>query len=95
VCNVFPQFGCDHDEGWKKICNLFGIMGNATVVEIKDHGVHGVRKRGFVYINTLGKQVSVSKKMHLRIQDQKNRSSSFICENGGEITNTCQFVYYR
>lgn len=95
VCNLFPQFGCDHDDGWKNICRIFGIMGNATIVEINDRGVHGSRKRGFVYTNTLGKQVAVSKKMHIRIQDQRNRLSSFICLSGGEITYKCPFTFYR
>jgi len=95
VCNVYPQFGCDHDEGWKNVCKLFGIMGNATIVEINDRGVHGSRKRGYVYTNTLGKQVAVSRKMHMRIQDQVNRSTSFVCLGGGEITHDCPYVYYR
>lgn len=95
VCNIYPQFGCDHDEGWKNVCKLFGIMGNATIVEINDRGTHGSRKKGFVYTNTLGKQVAVSKKMHLRIQDQVNRSASFVCLGGGEITHKCPFVYYK
>ena len=88
VCQAFPNFGRNHDAGWKRVCVALG--GNGRRCYSEDDAPEAVAAaRPYVYITTQGHEVRVTKVMHAKIQSGGN----YTARGKGQLTRTCQFNY--
>lgn len=88
VCQAFPQFGRNHDAGWKRVCVALG--GNGRRCYSEDDAPEAVAAaRPYVYITTQGHEVRVTKVMHAKIQ----RGASYTAKGKGQLTAQCQYNY--
>ena len=88
VCQAFPQFGKNHDAGWKRVCVALG--GNGTRCYSENDAPEAVAlQRPWVYITTAGKEVRVTKVLHSKIQ----RGAAYTVRGKGSINNQCQYNY--
>lgn len=89
VCQAFPNFGRNHDAGWKRVCVALG--GNGRRCYSEDDAPEAVAaQRPYVYVTTQGHEVRVTKVMHAKIQ----RGSSYTFKGGkGQLTRECQYNY--
>jgi predicted SprT family Zn-dependent metalloprotease len=67
VCQAFPQFGKNHDNGWKRVCLALGGNGQRCYSE-EDAPEAVAKQRPFRYISTTGHTISVSPIIHRKIQ---------------------------
>lgn len=90
VCQSHPQFGRNHDNGWKRVCVALG--GNGRRCYSEDDAPEAIAAmRPYVYITTNGSEVRVTKVMHSKIQ---TRGASYSFKHGkGSINKSCQFSY--
>ena len=88
VCQAFPKFGRNHDQGWKRVCVILGGNGRRTYNE--DDAPEAVAaQRPYVYITTHGHEVRVTKVMHAKIQ----RGANYTARGKGQLTRDCQYSY--
>lgn len=88
VCQAFPQFGRNHDAGWKRVCVALG--GNGRRCYSEDDAPEAVAAaRPYVYITTNGHEVRVTKVMHTKIQ----RGSTYTVRGKGGLNAQCQYNY--
>ena len=88
VCQAFPQYGRNHDAGWKRVCVALGGNGRRTYSE--DDAPEAVAAaRPYVYITTAGHEVRVTKVMHAKIQQGAN----YTARGKGQLTRQCQYNY--
>lgn len=67
VCQAFPQFGRQHNPGWKRVCVALGGTGERCYNE--DDAPEAVAKqKPFKYVSTTGQTISVSPIIHRKIQ---------------------------
>jgi predicted SprT family Zn-dependent metalloprotease len=87
VCQAFPQFGRNHDAGWKRVCIALG--GNGQRCYGEDDAPEAIAKmRPYTYITTLGYRVAVTPKVHANIQ----RGSAYSFKGGkGRVTKDCAY----
>lgn len=90
VCQAFPQYGRNHDAGWKRVCIALG--GNGTRCYGENDAPEAVaQQRPWVYITTTGHEVRVTSAIHKKIQ---NQHAGYIMKGGkGRINNQCQYNY--
>lgn len=89
VCQAFPQFGRNHDAGWKRVCIALGGNGNRCYGEA-DAPEAIAAQRPYVYITTNGAEVRVTKIVHAKIQ----KGASYMFKGGkGRVDRTCQYQY--
>lgn len=90
VCQAFPKFGRNHNDGWKRVCVALGGNGRRCYGEA-DAPEAIAAMRPYVYITTNGHEVRVTKVIHSKIQ---TRGASYSYRNGkGTINKQCQFSY--
>ena len=88
VCQAFPQYGRNHDQGWKRVCVALGGNGRRTYSE--DDAPEAVAAaRPYVYITTQGHEVRVTKVMHAKIQ----KGANYTARGKGQLTRQCQYNY--
>jgi len=89
VCQSNPQFGRNHDAGWKRVCIALG--GNGKRCYSEDDAPEAIAAaRPYVYVTTNGHEVRVTKVIHSKIQ--KGHSYSF--KGGkGNVNRSCQYSY--
>ena len=86
VCQSNPQFGRQHDAGWKRVCLALG--GNGSRVYTADHAPEAIAaNRPFTYTTTSGATVSVSKQIHAKIQ----RGVTYNARQGGKLNAQCSY----
>lgn len=67
VCQAFPQYGKNHNSGWKSVCVAIG--GNGKRCYSKEDAPEAIaHQRPFTYTTSLGQTVSVSVRIHNKIQ---------------------------
>lgn len=90
VCQAYPQFGRNHDAGWKRVCIALG--GNGRTRYGEDDAPEAIAAmRPYVYITTNGHEVRVTKVIHSKVQ---TRGASYAFKGGkGSINKSCQFNY--
>ena len=87
VCQAFPQFGRNHDAGWKRVCVALGGNGRRCYSE-EDAPEAIVAQRPYTYVTTLGHRIAVSAAIHRKIQQGSVR----IANNGrGRLTKDCAY----
>lgn len=70
VCQAFPQFGKNHNAGWKKVCADLG--GNSKRCYSKEDAPEAyAAQRPYTYTTNLGKLVAVTKAIHRKVQFQR------------------------
>ena len=90
VCQSNPQFGRNHDAGWKRVCIALGGNGRRCYSE-EDAPEAIAAARPYVYITTNGNTVRVTKVIHSKIQQ---RGASYSFKGGkGSINKSCQYSY--
>lgn len=89
VCQSNPQFGRNHDAGWKRVCIALGGNGRRCYSE-EDAPEAIAAMRPYVYVTTNGHEVRVTKVVHSKIQ----RGSSYSFKGGkGSVNRSCQYSY--
>ena len=89
VCQAFPQFGRNHDAGWRRVCVALGGNGSTRYSE-QDAPEAVAQQRPWVYITTTGHQGRITKVIHTKIQ----RGASYSIRGGkGSVNNQCQYNY--
>ena len=68
VCQAFPQFGHQHNPGWKRVCIALGGTGERCYKE-SDSPEAFAKQRPFKYVSTTGHTISVSPIIHRKIQN--------------------------
>lgn len=90
VCQAFPQYGQNHDAGWRKVCIALGGNGSTRYSET-DAPEAVAALRPYVYITTTGHEVRVTKVIHSKIQ---NQHVSYVMKGGkGKLSRECQYNY--
>lgn len=89
VCQAFPQFGKNHDAGWRRVCIALGGNGSTRYSE-NDAPEAVAQQRPYVYITTTGHEVRVTKVLHSKIQQGAGYR---IKGNKGSINRGCQYQY--
>lgn len=90
VCQAFPKFGRNHDQGWKRVCIALGGNGSTRYGE-QDAPEAVAQQRPWVYITTTGHEVRVTNVIHKKIQHQH---AGYIMKGGkGKINRECQYSY--
>ena len=88
VCQAFPQFGRNHDQGWKRVCIALG--GNGRRCYGEDDAPEAIAaSRPYVYITTAGHEIRITKVMHTKIQ----RGNSYTVRGKGQRTRECQYSF--
>lgn len=88
VCQAFPQFGRNHDAGWKRVCVALG--GNGRRCYSEDDAPEAVAaQRPYVYITTAGHEIRVTKVMHTKIQ----KGSTYTVRGKGGLNRSCAYNY--
>jgi SprT protein len=87
VCQAFPMFGRNHDNGWKRVCVAIG--GNGRRCYSEDDAPEAIAAmRPYVYITTNGSEVRVTKVVHSKIQ----KGASYSFKGGkGQVNRSCQY----
>ena len=88
VCQAFPQFGRNHDAGWKRVCIALGGNGRRCYGE-EDAPEAVAAQRPYVYITTNGHEVRVTKVMHTKIQ----KGNTYTVRGKGALNRECQYNY--
>lgn len=88
VCQVFPQFGRNHDAGWKRVCLALGGNGRRCYSE-EDAPEAVAQMRPYAYTTSIGTVVNVTPRMHAKIQS----GSSYTCKRGGLLNRNCQYQH--
>lgn len=89
VCQAFPQYGSNHDAGWKRVCVMLGGNGQRCY-SAEDAPEAVAQLRPWVYMTTLGHQVRVTKIIHTKIQ----RGTSYLTKgNRGGLNRQCSYNY--
>lgn len=86
VCFMKPEFGRNHDNGWKRVC--YSLGGSAK----RCHKEEVVYAKGitFEYTSTTGHKCRVSETIHKRIQAGRHRT--FAKRALGRLDNTCAYA---
>lgn len=88
VCQAFPKFGRNHNDGWKRVCVLLGGNGRRCYSENDAPEAMSVI-RPYVYVTTQGHTVRVTKVIHNKIQ---TRGVSYSYRDGkGSINRECAY----
>jgi SprT protein len=88
VCQAFPQFGRNHDAGWKRVCLALG--GNGRRCYSEDDAPEAIAAaRPYVYITTDGAEVRVTKVLHSKIQ----KGAAYSVRGKGKLNKECQYSY--
>jgi SprT protein len=88
VCQAFPQFGRNHDAGWKRMCLALGGNGRRCYSE-EDAPEAVAANRPYVYITTTGHEIRVTKVMHTKIQ----KGASYVARGKGNLNRSCSYNY--
>jgi predicted SprT family Zn-dependent metalloprotease len=89
VCQAFPKFGRNHDQGWKRVCIALGGSGQRCYSE-EDAPEAIAAQRPWVYITTNGNEVRVTKVIHSKIQ----QGMIYTFRGGkGQVSRQCQYNY--
>jgi hypothetical protein len=67
VCQRFPEFGRNHDGGWKSVCRALGGNGK-TKYTVSDAPEAHAMIRPFTYTTDRGMPVRVTPRIHAKIQ---------------------------
>ncbi len=87
VCQAFPQYGRNHNNGWKRICRMLGGTGQRCYTE-QDAPEAVAAQRPVVYISTAGHEIRVTKAIHTKIQQGR----SYTVRGGlGSINRECAY----
>lgn len=87
-CQANPQFGRNHDAGWKRVCLALG--GNGRRCYGEDDAPEAVAaSRPYVYITTAGHEIRVTKIMHTKIQ----RGGAYTVRGKGSLNRNCEYNY--
>lgn len=89
VCQAFPQYGRNHDAGWRRVCIALGGNGSRCYGE-NDAPEAVAAQRPWVYITTTGHEVRVTKIIHSKIQ----QGAGYVMKGGkGKINRECAYNY--
>jgi predicted SprT family Zn-dependent metalloprotease len=88
VCQAFPQFGSNHDTGWKSVCIALGGNGKRCYSE-SDAPEAAALRRPFAYVTTTGHTIRVTKNVHIKIQSGLLFTTK---KNQGDLTRHCSFT---
>jgi predicted SprT family Zn-dependent metalloprotease len=82
VCQAFPQFGRNHDAGWKRVCVALG--GNGSRCYKQEDAPEAVAKaKPYAYTTSTGHIVAVSPVIHRKIQ---TRGASYMFRGKGRVS---------
>jgi predicted SprT family Zn-dependent metalloprotease len=88
ACFMRPELGDNHDAGWKRICRELGGSGERCHQE----QVVYANGKTFQYKTTAGRLVTVSEKIHRKIQ---MGVSYTVKRGGGKLLKTCEWVLFK
>lgn len=84
VCYHSPVLGCNHDQGWRRVCITLGGSGLRCHDRPAEYAAGGI-----VYTTTSGKEIVVSKHRHTKIQ---NGFTYTVRNGGGKLDKTCRWT---
>ncbi len=91
VCQAHPQFGRNHDRGWKTVCLSLGGNGRRCYSS-EDAPEAAIAQNPYVYISTNGSEIRVTKRLHNKIQ----KGSEYAYRNGkGQLNRQCAYNYMQ